>query len=684
MTKNNNKLESLELHKFDMNSLVSDATVLMLGRRRSGKSLGKNTPVIMADGTIKMVQDIQTGDQVMGDDSTPRNVLETHQGIDTMYEVLNQKKESYIVNSHHILTLKYTAKKNIRERPERFSYQVIWFNKNKVKLDYKTFSYKNNDKELVYLEAKDFLDKIIDDRIVDIPILDYLKLSKKYKDNLHGFQVPITFNEKIVEIDPYLIGFWLGDGISKITFQDSTIIKYLIEILSQYKCYLEYIKSNRYHYNIKGNNSGDNYFWNMIKKYNLVGNKHVPHNYKCNSRENQLKLLAGFIDADGYYAKKGCYEISQSIEHSDLLDDIMFVARSLGFACYKREKKTSWSHLGIKKTGLAWRIHISGNGIEEIPVLIPRKKARGRILEKDVLVSSIKINELGEDRYYGIELDGNHRYVLGNFLVTHNSWLVRDVFYHHRNIPCGIVFSGTEEANPFFRDFIPDSFIHNEYDPDVIKNIMNNQKQKIKNAKDQGIKDGKCAANNFFIVLDDMLHQAGSWKNDETIRNIFFNGRHYNFLFVLTMQYTNGIPPSLRGNIDYVFIFNEPSLVSRRKIWLDYAAIIPTFDIFCNILDACTQNHECLVIKTSANSIDLRENIFYYKAKEHTKFKAGHWKFWKYHKNNYNQNYEQENLNENKKISSLKEKFANTTKLKVIVSRKDDKITNIIRNDEHR
>ena len=179
------------------------------------------------------------------------------------------------------------------------------------------------------------------------------------------------------------------------------------------------------------------------------------------------------------------------------------------------------------------------------------------------------------------------------------SFLARDIFYHHREIPSGVVFSGTEEASPFFGDFIPDCFIHSEYDPDLIESIMNRQKRKIREAKGKGLSEtGKHQSNNLFIVLDDMLHDAANWKKEKTIKSIFFNGRHYNFLFILTMQYAQGIPPELRSNIDYVFIFNEPSVANRKRIYDAYAGMIPSFEHYCNILDACTQNHECLVIKT--------------------------------------------------------------------------------------
>jgi hypothetical protein len=641
----------------------------------SGKSHGKGTEILMYDGSIRKVEDINVGDLVMGDNSTPRTVLETHSGIDKLYKVTNKKGESYVVNSHHILSLTYTGKKIIVNRADKESYQVRWFDKHTYKLKHKTFSYKNKHKDNVYNEAKHFLDTIEDDRIIDIPIEDYLKLQKKYKENLLGYQVPIEFSEKEVPIDPYMIGYWLGDGTSTnsdITTQDSCVLYYFAKNLDQYNLFLDYIRS--YTYKISsGVGQKNNIFLKTLRYLKLLNNKHIPMIYKCNSREVRLKLLAGFIDADGHLGKRNDFEITQCKKNEKLLDDIIYLARSLGFSATKHIKKTSWSHKGEKRYGEAFRIHINGKGIEEIPTQIPRKKPFPIKNRVDALVSGITIEEHGEGEYYGIELNGNNRYVLGNFIVTHNSWLVRDIFYHHRHIPSGVIFSGTEEASPFFSDFIPDCFIHSEYDPELIETIMNRQKRKIREAKMSGKSDtGKLDSNNVFIVLDDMLHDAQNWKKEKTIKNIFFNGRHYNFLFILTMQYPLGITPELRSNIDYVFIFNEPSVKNRRKIYDDYAGMIPSFDHFCNILDACTQNHECLVIKTSGNSTDLRDQIFWYKAESHKDFRVGHPKLWKYHSSNYNRHYEDDADIDQAELDKLKKKFAKTRKLKVIVSRQGD------------
>jgi hypothetical protein len=73
-----------------------------------GKCLGKNTPILMYDGTIKMVQDICVGDILMGDDSTPRNVLTLARGREMMYKINGTNDCDYIVNESHILSLKYS------------------------------------------------------------------------------------------------------------------------------------------------------------------------------------------------------------------------------------------------------------------------------------------------------------------------------------------------------------------------------------------------------------------------------------------------------------------------------------------------------------------------------------------------------------------------------------------------
>lgn len=258
------------------------------------------------------------------------------------------------------------------------------------------------------------------------------------------------------------------------------------------------------------------------------------------------------------------------------------------------------------------------------------------------------------------------------------SFLIRDMFYHKQDIPMGIVFSGTESASPFFGDFIPDSFIYSEYSSDLMEAIFNKQKQKLRKFKERkkGDDKGKCKENNFFIVLDDMLHDASSWKKDKSIKSLFMNGRHYNVMGIVAVQYALGIPPDLRNNIDYVFIFNEPSIKNRKKIYEDYCSMIPTFDEFCNILDSCTRNYECLVVKTTGGSSNkIEDHVFWYKAEPHKNFRVGSKKIWEYHNKTYNRHYDKDYDIMQEQIIEEREKYKSSNKLKLFVNKTGD-VTN--------
>ena len=115
-----------------------------------------------------------------------------------------------------------------------------------------------------------------------------------------------------------------------------------------------------------------NKFLHWLKKYNLIGNKHIPNEYLQNSFENRMKLLAGLIDTDGYLSRQ-TYEISQKNEQ--LSKDIITLCRSLGLYTRYTLGEKSCMYKGEKKTGIYYRIIISLNQFsKEVPVLLERKK----------------------------------------------------------------------------------------------------------------------------------------------------------------------------------------------------------------------------------------------------------------------------------------------------------------------
>jgi hypothetical protein len=104
-------------------------------------------------------------------------------------------------------------------------------------------------------------------------------------------------------------------------------------------------------------------------------------------------------------------------------------------------------------------------------------------------------------------------------------------------------------------------------------------------------------------------------------------------MLIITMQYPLGIPPNLRTNIDYVFILREPYINNRKRIYENYAGMFPTFESFCQVMDQCTENFECLVINNNSKSNKLTDQIFWYKASAHSDFRLGSREFWEISQN---------------------------------------------------
>jgi hypothetical protein len=211
---------------------------------------------------------------------------------------------------------------------------------------------------------------------------------------------------------------------------------------------------------------------------------------------------------------------------------------------------------------------------------------------------------------------------------TGKSFLVRDLLYYHQDIPIGTVISGTEAGNGFFAAHVPKLFIHDEYNTAIIENILKRQKTVLKQIKKEMEAYKRTTIDpRAFVILDDCLYD-NKWTKDKMMRLLFMNGRHWKIMLIITMQYPLGIPPNLRTNIDYVFILREPYIANRKRIWENYAGMFPTFESFCQVMDQCTENFECLVINNNSKSNKLQDTIFWYKAANHGNFRLGSKEFW--------------------------------------------------------
>ena len=211
---------------------------------------------------------------------------------------------------------------------------------------------------------------------------------------------------------------------------------------------------------------------------------------------------------------------------------------------------------------------------------------------------------------------------------TGKSFLVRDLLYYQQEIPIGTVISGTEEGNGFYGKMVPKLFVHNEYNTAIIENILKRQRTVLKQIKKEMETYKRSTIDpRAFVILDDCLYD-NTWARDKMMRLLFMNGRHWKVMLVITMQYPLGIPPTLRTNIDYVFILRENYIANRKRIYENYAGMFPTFESFCQVMDQCTENYECLVIHNNSKSNKLNDQVFWYKADNHNDFRLGSKEFW--------------------------------------------------------
>ena len=367
---------------------------VVLANQGHGKCLAKGTKVIMFDGSMKNVEDIQIGDVLMGPDSLPRNVLSTSCGREQMYWIKQNKAMDYRVNESHILSLKYSGAKRKNE-------------------------------------------------VINVSVKDILK-QPNLLSRWMGYKSGVEFEEKQLPLEPYFLGLWLGDGTAskpEITNQDIEILQYIKDYAGKINKRITERK-NKKRINLFcvriSNHNGDKTQRpiEMLRNLGVLNNKHIPDCYKYNSSQNRLFLLAGIIDTDGCLEYNG-YRIIQ--KSKQLIYDIKYVADSLGFRTTIREKIVKYR--GLDK--LYYELGIYGD-IQNIPVRVEHKKCARTHQRVNASVTGIKIEKDIIDDYYGFIIDGDHLFLLEDFTVTHNT----SFMMHMTFIACEMYNASKDKYSP--------------------------------------------------------------------------------------------------------------------------------------------------------------------------------------------------------------------------------------------
>lgn len=211
-------------------------------------------------------------------------------------------------------------------------------------------------------------------------------------------------------IDPYILGLWLGDGISRQGVivsgkQDIGMYSGLGEI--------RLIDGRYYRVLISG-------LSRKLRILGLINNKHIPIDYLLASKDQRMALLNGLMDTDGFVDKRGRCEFAQ--KQNQLAEDVYTLLRTLG---YKATKHVYDAILNGKNVGKKVRITFTPNKGEQVFRLkrkqerIDNKKLSDRNDKNKFFISSVEENK--EEIVNCIQVDGG-MYLAGTDLIpTHNS-----------------------------------------------------------------------------------------------------------------------------------------------------------------------------------------------------------------------------------------------------------------------
>lgn len=348
---------------------------------------GIGEKVLLADGQIKRVEEIQSDDLLLGSDGNPRHILQIIRGTGRMYKIQPVKGKPFIVDENHMLTLRRTNESSHPQYPCRTH----------------------------------------GGEIIDVTVKEWLTWSK-WKKHIYKLVRADALDfyptsDKDCPIDPYFLGILLGDGNLNgssvgITTMDEEVVTVIQQQAERFKLKIRtepagkattYILNSR---KAHAHSLLNRHLTELGIRYKTSGTKHVPTIYKTGAIDVRLQVIAGLLDSDGHLTYNGYDFISKS---QQLADDLAFMCRSVGLAAYVTPCQKGCGDF----VGTYYRVSVSGN-CDKIPMKVRHKIASPRKQKKNVLVTGFTVEALGEGDYIGFTVDGDNRYLLDDFTITHN------------------------------------------------------------------------------------------------------------------------------------------------------------------------------------------------------------------------------------------------------------------------
>ena len=272
----------------------------------------------------------------------------------------------------------------------------------------------------------------------------------------------------------------------------------------------------------------------------------------------------------------------------------------------------------------------------------------------DVKIVRFNNKELHIQQFHLSQMVSNPAILMIGKRGNGKSWICRSLIKYLRDIPCGIAIAPTEKVaeDPFYEEFIPNSYIYYDFKPEIFEKVLYRQDAMLEKVREKK-KQGKVIDPRIFILMDDCLSQKNVWKNEQTVHELLFNGRHYKITYILTSQTTMGPPSEIRNNFDYIFILACDNHIEMKKIQAHYAGMFPSYESFRQTFNVLTENYCAMVVANRGARQHFTEKIFWYKAQDEEPGFVGCKLYQNNHKKNYDENWRKKNKCFTKNIDDI-------------------------------
>src|SRR5207253_2985233 len=142
--------------------------------------------------------------------------LQTSKGFGQLYKIKPLNGDSFTINKNHILCFKISNHDTVCWDKARSKYMIRWIEKSGTGLpQFASTRIKCETEEQARQYLAQVPNKVKHHEIIELSFDKFVKLPLGMQQALKLYRTGIEYPKyKLTPLDPYLLGYWLGDGTS--------------------------------------------------------------------------------------------------------------------------------------------------------------------------------------------------------------------------------------------------------------------------------------------------------------------------------------------------------------------------------------------------------------------------------------------------------------------------------------